>query len=477
MVHNTNYMKCSECERHNWLVKNSPESYEQDEAHIFMENTSKEAKELAKKLFKGGVQISEEDGLYETERALKKHTVLYDAYFENDVASCTVDIMVCKNSKADIYLVKSGVNVYYFAKELSYQKMVLQSKGIKVKNMYLMLIDRDYVRGRKLNIKKLFKITNVNNLDNSKNMYRRATEIGVTQGLPCEPYSEVKKYCQHCGFFEYCFKDLPKPNIFEISGMDFNTKLGYYNKGIISFKDFAKLEDEADKSYMKQVNCSLSNKPMVNKAKLREFLGTLKYPIGFLDFETVAPLIPEFEGHKVGELIITQFSYHVIEKEGEKPKHYEFVGDGINYPEKELCKALCNCIKENHTVLMYSPYEKMCIKHLINKQPSFAKELDVIKKNLVDLEEPFRKKYLYHPLMQGRSSIKKVLPALYPHSRRLGYDNLDVKNGAMAVEKYLDLKNMPRPERLIMIEKLLNYCCMDTLAMVALLEKIREYAK
>ena len=83
MVHNTNYMKCSECERHNWLVKNSPQSYEQDEAHIFMENTSKEAKELAKKLFKGGVQISEEDGLYETERALKKHTVIYDAYFGN----------------------------------------------------------------------------------------------------------------------------------------------------------------------------------------------------------------------------------------------------------------------------------------------------------------------------------------------------------------------------------------------------------
>jgi hypothetical protein len=79
--------------------------------------------------------------------------------------------------------------------------------------------------------------------------------------------------------------------------------------------------------------------------------------------------------------------------------------------------------------------------------------------------------------MQGRSSIKKVLPALYPHSKRLGYENLDVKNGAMAVEKYLDLKNMPRDERLIMIEKLLNYCCMDTLAMVALLEKIREYAK
>ena len=476
MVHNSNYMKCSECERHNWLVKNSPESYEQDEAHIFMENTTKEAKELAKKLFKG-VQINEIDASYETQKALKNNCTLFDAYFENDVASCTVDILVMKNSKADIYLVKSGVNIYYFAKELSFQKMVLKSKGINVKNMYLILIDRDYVRGKKLNIKKLFKITNVNNLDNSRNMYKRAAEIDLTQSLPCEPYSEVKKYCQHCGFFEYCFKDLPKPNIFEISGMDFATKLNLYNRGIVSFKDFVEKNEETDKAYMKQINCTLSNKPMVNKAKLREFLGNLKYPIGFLDFETVAPLIPEFDKNKVGELIITQFSYHVIEKEGEKPKHYEFIGDGITYPEKDLCKALIEYIKPNHTVLMYSPYEKTCINHLISKKPSFAKELEAIKKNLVDLEQPFRKKYLYHPLMQGRSSIKKVLPALYPHSKKLGYENLEVKNGAMAVEKYMNLKNLPKAERLEMIEKLLNYCCMDTLAMVALVEKIKEYAR
>ena len=79
--------------------------------------------------------------------------------------------------------------------------------------------------------------------------------------------------------------------------------------------------------------------------------------------------------------------------------------------------------------------------------------------------------------MQGRSSIKKVLPALYPHSKRLGYESLDVKNGAMAVEKYLILKNLPKAERQEMIENLLKYCCMDTLAMVALLEKIKEYAK
>ena len=37
--------------------------------------------------------------------------------------------------------------------------------------------------------------------------------------------------------------------------------------------------------------------------------------------------------------------------------------------------------------------------------------------------------------------------------------------------------DLPKAERLEMIEKLLNYCCMDTLAMVALVEKIKEYAK
>ena len=47
-----------------------------------MENTSKEAKELAKKLFRG-VQIDPENAAYETQRALKKNSVLFDAYFHS----------------------------------------------------------------------------------------------------------------------------------------------------------------------------------------------------------------------------------------------------------------------------------------------------------------------------------------------------------------------------------------------------------
>lgn len=478
MVDSTQFIKCGECEKNNWLVFNRPEISEKDEITPYMDNVTKQAKVLARKLIKGGVLINDDaDKKYYTQKALKKNSIIYDAYFENNVASTTIDILVLKNSKADIYLVKGTNNVYSFTKELSFQKMVLESNGIKVKNTFVLLINHDYIRRKKLNLNELFKKINVSNIHYSHSVKKSVSRLMQTKKLPEEPFCEIKKHCQRCSFFNYCTKDFPKDNIFNIAGLNFLSKLDYYNRGIISFKEFALNADETDSAYMKQVNCTLSNKPIVNKEKLRLFLKKLKYPLGFLDFETIAPIIPEFENTSSGEMVITQFSYHLIEKEGEKPKHFEFIGDGINYPEKDLCKELINAIKPEHTVLMYSSYEKNCIKHLIEKLPKHKKELTLIMNNLVDLETPFRYKYLYHPKMDGRSSLKKVLPALYPHSKKFGYDNLEVKNGTMAIDKYLELKDLSPKEREEERKNLLNYCCMDTLAMVALVDKIKEYSR
>lgn len=477
MINNNEFIRCGECERNNWLVKNMPYVYEQDEISVHMENVTNEAKTVARELFKNGKEISPIDGVYDTQRELRHDCTLFNACFENEYGFAKIDILEYKNGKCNIYLVKSGSNIFYFAKELSFQKSVVCSNGIPVENMYLILINKDYVRKRKLDPKKLFTKVNVNHLDTSKTIFRRLRELERIQSLPCEPYFEMKKRCQRCGFFNHCFRDLPENNIFTISGMNFSDKLELYKKGIISFRDFKAVADEKKhRAYLKQVNCTLSNKPIVNRQKLREFMKKLKYPLGFLDFETVAPLIPEFENTAPGALIVTQFSYHLIEKEGDKPKHFEFCGNGIKFPEHELCRELVKAIKPNHTVLMYSPYEKMCINHLMADNKKYEKELETIRNNLVDLETPFRLKYLYHPDMQGRSSIKKVLPALYPHSRKFSYEALDVKNGAMAIDKYSELKSLPKEEREQAIKELLTYCGMDTLAMVALVDKIKEYA-
>jgi len=77
--------------------------------------------------------------------------------------------------------------------------------------------------------------------------------------------------------------------------------------------------------------------------------------------------------------------------------------------------------------------------------------------------------------MNGSYSIKAVLPALIPE---LSYDEMEISNGGMAMNAYSTMCETEAPEKLESIRKaLLEYCGLDTLAMVEIVEKLREFSK
>ena len=54
--------------------------------------------------------------------------------------------------------------------------------------------------------------------------------------------------------------------------------------------------------------------------------------------------------------------------------------------------------------------------------------------NIKDLEDPFSKRYYYTKTMGSSSSIKYVLPALFPDDPELDYHNLElIHNGGEAM--------------------------------------------
>ena len=104
---------------------------------------------------------------------------------------------------------------------------------------------------------------------------------------------------------------------------------------------------------------------------------------------------------------------------------------------------------------------------MIRDFPEYAVELQTIVDRLIDLMNPFRKHYRTES-MEGRYSIKKVLPAL---CQELSYHDLEIGNGMDASNAYLELyycedKNYVNTTR----EHLIKYCHLDTLAMVKVLE-------
>ena len=98
--------------------------------------------------------------------------------------------------------------------------------------------------------------------------------------------------------------------------------------------------------------------------------------------------------------------------------------------------------------------------------------------HIVDLIEPFRQKMVYLPEMNGSFSIKQVLPALQPDDPELDYKNLSgsVHNGGEAMTIYPQIAQMLPDEADAARRSLLEYCKLDTLAMVKIWEKLREMA-
>ena len=85
---------------------------------------------------------------------------------------------------------------------------------------------------------------------------------------------------------------------------------------------------------------------------------------------------------------------------------------------------------------------------------------------------PFQKKYYYTYKMQGSYSIKYVLPALIPE---LSYKDLEINEGGLASVAFESLYYETDLMRIADIRKnLLEYCKLDTFAMVKLLEKLES---
>ena len=91
---------------------------------------------------------------------------------------------------------------------------------------------------------------------------------------------------------------------------------------------------------------------------------------------------------------------------------------------------------------------------------------------LVDLCAILQRNY-YHPDFHGSYSIKTVLPVMAPE---LSYENMEISNGSDAVAQfaYMARGKYSKKETKAVRSSLLEYCKLDTLAMVKVWERLGE---
>jgi hypothetical protein len=171
-----------------------------------------------------------------------------------------------------------------------------------------------------------------------------------------------------------------------------------------------------------------------------------------------------------------------LDKKDGNLTHKEFLADNsLTDPRPALAKQLCKDIPKNACVVAYNnAFEKGRISEMAEMFSELSEHLMAIHGNMVDLLKPFRitaGKYLsafYCQELQGSASIKTVLPALCPDFAT-AYDELPlIHNGGEAMEIFpaIHLETLEKQEEIR--NGLLEYCKLDTLAMVKVLKELER---
>ena len=364
----------------------------------------------------------------------------------------------------------TGVKDEYLT-DVAVQYHVLQTAGIDLDRVYLMHINREYVfDSGEINLAEFLILEDLTDDAIALQEFVRENLITLKQMLSADkpPVIQPSRHCHQphtCEFWEHCTRNVPENWIFELSGIRQERLIELTARGVVTIDN---IPDSFPLTAIQQRirDCVVEFREYVGPA-LRDALTDIRFPVHFLDFETIMPAVPRYAGTRPYQTLPFQWSDHILYPDG-KIEHREYLCDADIDPRADFTQSLLDALGEDGTMFIYTTYEQRILRDLAEHLPQHADQLNRLHDRFVDLYALIKNHY-YHPAFHGSFSLKYVLPALVPE---MGYQNLEIQEGGMASLEYLRMINQQTPvaEKQKIHKNLLGYCGQDTLAMV----KIRE---
>jgi hypothetical protein len=295
-----------------------------------------------------------------------------------------------------------------------------------------------------------------------------------------EPIAEFYKTCRTCEYrlqdgrpqaghgFAECWGQLAEvsPHILNLhrvgqigSSTFFDPVPGLLARGRASLLDLT--EDELGKAgtrqERRQIQWSHSADggseylPSVLQETLRTHQTSPGWPLHFLDFEACNVALPYHVGLRPYERVAFQWSCHTVDASGQLI-HAEWLNTDRDFPNFAFAASLRQHLGEHGTVYVWSPYEQSTLNRVLVQIEEWAQRdacealrvsglpngaaLDELADWIDSLLGPEDSKgkrhsaricdlhqlalaHYFHPAMQGRTSIKVVLPAVWRSSAAL----------------------------------------------------------
>ncbi len=437
---------------------------------------------LARQLFAGGVEVSSRDpeqAVRTTRELIANPEVpaIFEAAFEDGGVFVRVDILHRRrDGRWRLIEVKSTADLKeQHLDDVAIQHRVLSRCGLDLASSCLAHVNRNYVfQGGSIDVRRFFKIKNLTRRVERlqpKLTFQVRSELRVL-AMPSPPDIPVGPHCTNpitCEFFDRCNPPRPSDHIGYLPRLHASAAEDLEEMGVESILE---IPDDFPLSERQRIACtSVQRGQRWFSAELSKEFETLRYPLYFTDFESVNPAIPRFAGMRPFDQLPFQWSLHVQREPAAEPEHYEFLATDDADPRREFITSLCCALGESGSIVVYAPFESQRLSELAAWLPEFAGLIKTIQGRLFDLL-PVVRNHVYYPAFAGSYSLKAVLPAMVPE---MSYDGMAVANGQDAGLAWESLVRgtLDSGERHSIRKSLLEYCGLDTLALVRLLEELR----
>ena len=387
--------------------------------------------------------------------------------FDENDSNC-IDLFEVKGSKE----VKND-----YLHDLAFQKFVFEKSGIQVRKTYIVHISPTYIFDGELDPARFFRLPNVSDKVGKllKITAKTAAEALSYINMKDEPKANFK-LCGNkleCVFLKKHFPNLPLYTVFDIRNIREKKLNEFLAQNILDIA-YVPTDFPLSNNQRQQVNIAQSQEIVVDTAALRKITEGWHPPFYFLDYETINLVFPIHAGLAPYQQMVFQYSLHVVNTEGGM-SHFEFlITEKKDSPTSLLTQMQKDLKADGGTVFVWNKsFEKTRNEEMARMYPEFADFLHDVNARMYDLEIPFKRGLYIHPNFKGKSSIKKVLPILAPD---LSYDTLNVQNGSMAYTQWhrMVFNDLSAAECLKIKQDLLDYCKMDTWAMVRIWEILKQ---
>lgn len=432
-----------------WLKKHDKDKLPAlDESTQAMFDAGHKFEAHAEALFDGGVTLgfndfNEYNILTErTQQALADGaTTIFQSRFVWGEYNCLPDIInIVGEKEIDLYEIKSSTRVKEeHLYDLAFQRAVIEGNGLKIRKIFVIYVNNEYVRHGAIAPTELTKMDDVTLAVHNLSSF---TETNMPLAL------ETMKS-----------DTMPDPNPIFLS------KLGDKNEWQAIYDSIT----GAEKPDYPDVE------PIVNISEIERFLGELEYPLYFLDYETMSAVVPYFDGHRPYQQVPMQYSLHILDSPDAELRHEEYLHRDNSDPSLPIAQHLIEDIGDHGSIITWNMgFEKSCNVTLGKLNPVYADAMEKINERITDLMIPFKPKNGWYsdPRFEGSASIKKVLPVVVP---KLSYKALGIQNGGAAQALWMQaVLDGTRGDKDKILDDLIEYCGLDTLAMVEIYEVLKK---